>query len=370
MICNPGVRVADHEEGRFRPNGSEMIYEYVLKDHLGNTRITFGDANADGQPDILQENHYYPFGMAMTMSSTLTAAPVNNYLYNGKELQPETGWFDYGARMYDESVGRWNGVDALASSYLRSTPYNYVQNNPISRIDPDGNGCVGCGKNGEDLTPPEIDGKPSYIGTNSNGEPDPDESQAYDQQDVDIYGKRTWFGRLRNFGRKLLGNGEQLAWSGLGFLNAGGSDLLLGAGRINSGDSRVPDHVKLAYASGQMGGDAAALAIGGVEIGAGATGEIASIGTASPIALPLIAHGVTVIGVASANLANDRLLVHGKFRGGKQNRRDPGLSGYPKTFKRWFHRKWKESGGPQHTPNKEIKKAYSEWLKQGKPDVD
>ncbi|MDP5170981.1 MAG: RHS repeat-associated core domain-containing protein, partial [Bacteroidia bacterium] len=82
-----------------------MIYEYVLTDHLGNTRITFGDADADGQPDILQENHYYPFGMAMTMSSTLSAAPPNNYLYNGKELQPETGWLDYGARMYDASVG-------------------------------------------------------------------------------------------------------------------------------------------------------------------------------------------------------------------------------------------------------------------------
>ena len=116
-----------------------MIYEYVLKDHLGNTRITFGDANADGQADILQENHYYPFGMAMTMSATLTAAPPNNYLYNGKELQPETGWFDYGARMYDASVGRWNGVDALGEVKPSLTPFRAFFNNPILYNDPTGN---------------------------------------------------------------------------------------------------------------------------------------------------------------------------------------------------------------------------------------
>ncbi len=102
---------AQHEEGRIRPSGGEILYEYVLTDHasgasaqrLGNTRITlretsaqaFGDADADGQPDILQENHYYPGvypegtrrGLAMTLSGTTAAAPPNDYLYNGKELQ-------------------------------------------------------------------------------------------------------------------------------------------------------------------------------------------------------------------------------------------------------------------------------------------
>ena len=56
-----------------------------------NSRITFGDSDADGDAEILQENHYYPFGMAMTISSTTSAAPPNDYLYNGKELQTELG---------------------------------------------------------------------------------------------------------------------------------------------------------------------------------------------------------------------------------------------------------------------------------------
>ncbi len=132
---------AQHEEGRIRPSGGEILYEYVLTDHLGNTRITFGDADADGDPDLLQENHYYPFGLAMTLSGTTAAAPPNDYLYNGKELQDELGlgWLDYGARMYDASIGRWNGVDAMAEKRSWVSPWQYAQNNPISRIDPDGN---------------------------------------------------------------------------------------------------------------------------------------------------------------------------------------------------------------------------------------
>ena len=42
--------------------------EYVLKDHLGNTRVMFSDLNEDGLVDateILQENHYYPFGLKL-----------------------------------------------------------------------------------------------------------------------------------------------------------------------------------------------------------------------------------------------------------------------------------------------------------------
>ncbi|QMU65727.1 MAG: hypothetical protein GKR88_16550 [Flavobacteriaceae bacterium] len=61
-------------------------------------------------------------------------------LYNGKELQDELGldWFDYGARNYDPSIGRWINIDPLASNYYTMSPYTYVLNNLINYTDPDG----------------------------------------------------------------------------------------------------------------------------------------------------------------------------------------------------------------------------------------
>lgn len=144
-------------------------YNYVFsyKDHLGNVRLSYSKDPQDGSLTILEENHYYPFGLKHTnYNSSLNQfgeenakvvlaqkippggeEPIdigeykrNKYKYNGKEYQDELGlnMYDYGARNYDPALGRWMNIDPLAEKYRRWTPYNYGVNNPIRYIDPDG----------------------------------------------------------------------------------------------------------------------------------------------------------------------------------------------------------------------------------------
>ncbi|WPU97694.1 RHS repeat-associated core domain-containing protein [Mucilaginibacter sp. cycad4] len=137
------------EEGRARHSGTAYIYEYDLKDHLGNTRVTLTPDPADPTQQtakILQENDYYAFGYGIQSMQPATS-PKNEYLYNHKELQEETGLYDYGARFYDPVIGRWGSVDPLVEDGQESTtPYGYVFDDPVKLNDSDGRAPAGCCK--------------------------------------------------------------------------------------------------------------------------------------------------------------------------------------------------------------------------------
>jgi RHS repeat-associated protein len=121
-----------NEEGKLNVGDGSNTYQFFVKDHLGNTRLSVRETG-----EVEEINHYYPFGMRMAMANSKTDAD-QKYLYNGKELQEETDWLDYGARMYDHALGRWHVVDPLAEKYSSLSSYVYALNNPISFIDPDG----------------------------------------------------------------------------------------------------------------------------------------------------------------------------------------------------------------------------------------
>uniref|UniRef100_UPI001FCAD940 RHS repeat-associated core domain-containing protein n=1 Tax=Bacteroides rodentium TaxID=691816 RepID=UPI001FCAD940 len=110
---------------------SDSKYHYYLKDHQGNNRVVINQSGS-----VEETNHYYPFGGVF--ASTTNVQP---YKYNGKEYDTKKGlnWYDYGARHYDATLGRFTTVDVLCDKHFEISPYAYCGNEPIGRIDPDGN---------------------------------------------------------------------------------------------------------------------------------------------------------------------------------------------------------------------------------------
>src|SRR5690606_29687561 len=90
-----------------------------------------------GEPDIVEENNYYPFGLKHKGYNN-NIVSEHNWDYQGKENQEDLGLdgHDVGARNYDAALGRWMNIDPLAEKGRRLSPYNYAFDNPINFIDP------------------------------------------------------------------------------------------------------------------------------------------------------------------------------------------------------------------------------------------
>ncbi len=126
------------EEISFNTTG----YFYVYVTNESPTDVSFDNLLIKHYPGfLLQENHYYPFGLLnKALSSDEQTGFHQRYGFNGKEFENGLDWRvnDFGARMYDPVLGRWDMVDPHASNYWSWSPYHFAANNPVSMIDPNG----------------------------------------------------------------------------------------------------------------------------------------------------------------------------------------------------------------------------------------
>src|SRR5690554_1501457 len=192
---------------RLDKSQTELSFNYIYNytDHLGNVRLSYTLDPQEGTLKIVDENHYYPFGLrheihypssrirdfraAEGLNGGQVGEPVElvnvtktayQYKYNGKEWQDELGlnWLNYGWRNYMPDLGRWATPDPLLNDLTTTidfdqenedddeidmieafaakmevgggvynpynlNPYGYGYNNPISYDDPDGR-CPSC----------------------------------------------------------------------------------------------------------------------------------------------------------------------------------------------------------------------------------
>ncbi len=125
-----------HAEG-FVASGS---YVYQYKDQLGNVRMSYH--NVSGTPTIINENHYYPYGLKHAGYGTNTSSTnaAHKYRYNSREWQDEEALnltaMDF--RMYDNALGRFYGMDALSEKNHYLSPFQFADGNPVFFSDPSG----------------------------------------------------------------------------------------------------------------------------------------------------------------------------------------------------------------------------------------
>ena len=145
IYSNDAIYKIGTPEGRLSPNGATYTYEYDLKDHLGNVRMSFDKHPTTGAARIIQEDHYYPYGMQLSSNQfSYRLGTINNMLFNGKEKMNDfsLNMYDFGARFYDPAIGRWSAVDPLSHQFPWQSPYCSMDNDPISKIDPTGRASV------------------------------------------------------------------------------------------------------------------------------------------------------------------------------------------------------------------------------------
>ena len=184
-------------------------YNYVFNytDHLGNIRLKYTAHPQTGETQPLEENHYYPFACPLRSirglthdgyqpnhriiglegpGSNITIIPTSpnvgdpyKYKFGGKEYQEEfdINFYDFGARNYDATLGRWMNIDPLAELMRRHSPYNYAFNNPVYFIDPDGMMPMAS------MAPPDIyiNEQGEYLGTDGA-----------ESKDVRVVSQDTW----------------------------------------------------------------------------------------------------------------------------------------------------------------------------------
>ena len=116
-----GQRVAMRKDG--------TLY-YLFTDHLNSTSVTYNTAT--GQTQTLR---YYPWG-------GVRAGDIpTDRRFTGQRWDATIGLYDYNARWYDQTLGRFIQPDTMVSEPGKPQAlnrYSYVYNNPLRYIDPSG----------------------------------------------------------------------------------------------------------------------------------------------------------------------------------------------------------------------------------------
>jgi RHS repeat-associated protein len=115
-------------------------YLYVFVSNESKMNVYFDDIHVEHERGaLLEETHYYPWGLTMASISSSANGPLFNKIkYNSLELQADLDLDSYSAfyRDLNPQIGRWQQIDPKIENMENWSPYASNYNNPITYNDP------------------------------------------------------------------------------------------------------------------------------------------------------------------------------------------------------------------------------------------
>ncbi|MBQ1973357.1 MAG: hypothetical protein II222_03300 [Paraprevotella sp.] len=133
FCCGEKELVSNNQTGdnTFETPDYEHLIFFYHPDHLGSTALV-----TDNSGNVVQSVAYIPYGEVFVEERNGTWNTP--YLFNGKELDEETGLYYYGARYLNPTNGMWLSVDPMFEDYKGVSPYAYCMGNPVKHVDVEG----------------------------------------------------------------------------------------------------------------------------------------------------------------------------------------------------------------------------------------
>jgi RHS repeat-associated protein len=134
----PGMRIENGLARKYFGPFAERDTDGTLKFHHQN-QLDSVVLVTDSTARVIYRADHLPYGGDQTLSScpAFTQTFTPRYQYTSQEKEGDgTGFYDYGARLYNPATGRWLSPDQSSNDgYNR---YAYVRDNPLRYTDPTG----------------------------------------------------------------------------------------------------------------------------------------------------------------------------------------------------------------------------------------
>jgi RHS repeat-associated protein len=118
-------------------------YIFVYVSNESNFDVFFDNLQVVHKPGpILEETHYYPFGLTMAGISAKAIGELQNKekTFQGQRFDDDLGldWVQFKWRNHDPQIGRFIEIDPLADDYVYNSPYAFSENKVTGHVELEG----------------------------------------------------------------------------------------------------------------------------------------------------------------------------------------------------------------------------------------